>query len=194
MEPIFLKIGYGIILLGTSIIRYPHGRRNKANQIITNRKENLEKLLLGLTFLGMMIIPLIYMFTHLFAFANYNLPVSLQIIGILLIAPMLWLFYRSHKDLGQNWSVSLEIRQDHHIVDSGVYKYIRHPMYSAIWLWVIIQALLLNNYIAGLAGLISFGSLYFLRVKNEEQMMISEFGTEYVKYMQKTKRIIPFVI
>ena len=70
---------------------------------------------------------------------------------------MLWLFYRSHKNLGRNWSATLEIQKGHNIVDAGVYKYIRHPIYSAIWLWVIIEALLLNNYIAGLSDLIRFG-------------------------------------
>ena len=123
MEPILLKIGYGIIVIATSIIRYPHAKRNKTNKIITNKKGTLEKILLGLVFLGMVILPLIYMATSLLSFANYDLPVSLQIIGLLLIVPMLWLFYRSHKDLGQNWSATLEIREGHNIVDSGVYKY-----------------------------------------------------------------------
>jgi protein-S-isoprenylcysteine O-methyltransferase Ste14 len=67
-------------------------------------------------------------------------------------------------------------------------------MYSAIWLWVFIQALLLNNYIAGLSGLISFGILYIFRVKKEEQMMLAEFGEQYRKYIQRTKRIIPYML
>ena len=194
MEPTLLKIGYGIIVIATSIIRYPHAKRNKTNKITTNKKGTLEKILLGLVFLGMVILPLIYMATSLLSFVDYYLPESLQIMGLLLIVPMLWLFYRSHKDLGQNWSATLEIREGHNIVDSGVYKYIRHPMYSAILLLVIIQALLLNNYIAGLSGLISFGLLYFFRVKKEEKMMLLEFGTDYEKYMKRTKRIIPFIV
>jgi protein-S-isoprenylcysteine O-methyltransferase Ste14 len=194
MDPLLLKIGYGVILIGTSIIRYPHEKRNKANQITTNKKGTLEKVLLGFVFLGMMILPLIYIFTGLFFFANYSLSYLFQLAGLLLIAPMLWLFYRSHKDLGQNWSATLEIREGHHIVDSGVYKHVRHPMYSAIWLWVFIQALLLNNYIAGLSGLISFGILYIFRIKKEEQMMLAEFGEQYRKYMQRTKRIIPYML
>ncbi len=194
MEPILLKIGYGIIVIGTSIIRYPHQKRNKSNKITTDKKGTLEKSLLGLVFLGMVILPLIYIFTALFSFADYDLPLYLHISGLLLIVPMLWLFYRSHKNLGQNWSATLEIREGHKVVDSGVYRYVRHPMYSAILLLVIIQALLLNNYIAGLSGVISFGLLYILRVKNEERMMIKEFGDEYKQYMKRTKRIIPFIL
>ena len=123
METIILKIGYGIVILGTFIIRHPHQKRNKSNQIRTDKKEALEKALLGLVFLGMMIVPLIYIFSNILSFADYTLPVSLHMIGLLLIIPTIWLFHRSHKDLGTNWSVSLEIREGHHVVDTGVYKY-----------------------------------------------------------------------
>ena len=194
MDPLILKIGYGIVFIGTYIIRYPHERRNKSNQIRIGNKGSLEITILVLAVLGMVVLPPIYVFSGIFSFADYNLPVPLQILGLLLIFPMLWLFYRSHQDLGRNWSGSLEIREGHYIVESGVYKHVRHPMYSAAWLWVIIQALLLNNYIAGLSGLISFGLLYFLRIKKEEQMMLREFGYEYEQYMKKTKRLIPYII
>ena len=194
MEIILLKIGYVIVLIGTFIIRFPHAKRNKTNTIESNLKGDLEKILIGLVFLGMMIVPLIYIFTNLLSFANYRLPNMFHIVGLIVIIPMLWLFYRSHKDLGANWSVSLEIREKHDIVDTGVYKHIRHPMYSAIWLWCIVQALLLNNYIAGLSGIVCFGLLYILRVKKEEDMMIAVFGDDYKNYMKKTKRIIPFII
>ena len=194
MDPLIFKIAYIVILAGTSIIRYPHEKRNKANSISNDNKTTLEKTLLFLVFLGMMILPLLYILTPLFSFADYTLPFFAQITGIVLIVPILWLFHRSHKDLGLNWSVTLEIREGHNVVDTGVYKYIRHPMYSAIWLWGIAQALLLQNYIAGFSGLICFGMLYLLRVQKEEEMMLKEFGEEYRAYQKRTKRIIPFVI
>ena len=194
MDPLIFKIAYIVILAGTSIIRYPHEKRNKANSISNDNKTTLEKTLLFLVFLGMMILPLLYILTPLFSFADYTLPFFAQITGIVLIVPILWLFRRSHKDLGLNWSVTLEIREGHNVVDTGVYKYIRHPMYSAIWLWGIAQALLLQNYIAGFSGLICFGMLYLLRVQKEEEMMLKEFGEEYRAYQKRTKRIIPFVI
>ena len=194
MNPLILKIAYIVILVGTSIIRYPHEKRNKANSIIKDNKTTLEKTLLFVVFLGMMILPLLYILTSLFSFTNYTLPLYAQITGVVLILPTLWLFYRSHKDLGLNWSVTLEIREGHNVVDTGVYKHIRHPMYSAIWLWGIAQTLLLHNYIAGFSGLISFGMLYFFRVQEEEKMMLKEFGEEYQTYKKRTKRIIPFLI
>jgi len=103
----------------------------------------------------------------------------------------LWLFYRTHKDLGRNWSVTLEVRDRHTLVTNGVYSRVRHPMYSAFWLWALAQALLLPNWIAGPAGLIGFGTLFFLRVGREEALMTETFGDEYRRYMARTARILP---
>lgn len=175
------------------IIRFPHERINKGNKITKNQKSTLEKALLFLVFFGMMILPLIYVFTGLFSFADYQLPIWLHILGIVIMIISAWLFYRSHKDLGRNWSVSLEIREGHSLVKSGVYSTIRHPMYTSIWLWVMGQALLLNNYIAGLSGLLFFGLLYFLRVGQEEKMMENTFGGQYLDYKSHTGRLIPKV-
>lgn len=193
MKTIVLKSIYIALIIGISIIRRPHEKRNKENRITTDNKTNLEKILLFLIFLGMMPLPLIYILTPLFSFANYTLPLAIEIMGVVLIIPTLWLFYLSHRDLGRNWSVTLEIRKDHQIVESGIYRYIRHPMYAAIWLGCFVQAACLQNYIAGLGGLIGFGLLYFLRVNKEEEMMQKEFGQAYEDYKKKTKRLIPFV-
>ncbi|MEM6264410.1 MAG: protein-S-isoprenylcysteine O-methyltransferase [Bacteroidota bacterium] len=191
MNPIILKVAFVLLYVATSIIRSPHAKRNKQNIITLDKKTPLEKGLLAGAFLGMGIIPLVYVLTPFLNFANYELPMGLQILGLILFIPTLWLFYRSHKDLGQNWSVSLEVRESHTLITNGIYKHIRHPMYTSIWLWVIAQPLVLNNYIAGFGGLIGFGLLYFLRVGQEEKMMLQEFGEAYEAYKQKTKRLVP---
>jgi protein-S-isoprenylcysteine O-methyltransferase Ste14 len=103
----------------------------------------------------------------------------------------LWLFYRTHRDLGQNWSVSLDLRERHTLVTTGVYGVVRHPMYSGFWLMAVAQLLLLPNWIAGPAGLIGFGILFFGRLRREEEMMITAFGDEYRTYMRRTSRVIP---
>jgi len=106
---------------------------------------------------------------------------------------VLWLFWRSHFDLGRNWSPTLEVREEHTLISNGVYQTIRHPMYMSVCLWCLAQALLLPNWIAGFAGLISFGVMYMLRIGNEEQMMLEQFGDEYQFCMQRTKRLVPYL-
>ena len=107
------------------------------------------------------------------------------------MAAGLWLLWRSHADLGDNWSDRLAIREDHVLVTQGAYGRIRHPMYSASWLIMIAQALLLSNWIAGFGGVVAFGVMYFLRVPQEEQMMQERFGEQYRRYMATTGRVIP---
>ena len=185
------RLFYLAFVVGTFIIRWPHHKRNKRNQIIQDQKTGLEKGLLFGASLGMMFLPLLYVFTSLLGFADYSLPVWARMLGVLIMLSSLWLFYRSHNDLGRNWSPTLEVRQDHTLITAGIYKSIRHPMYTSIWLWVIAQPLLLLNYVAGLSGVVAFGLLYFLRIGKEEQMMIRQFGQQYKDYITQTNRLIP---
>jgi protein-S-isoprenylcysteine O-methyltransferase Ste14 len=103
----------------------------------------------------------------------------------------LWLFWRSHTDLGRNWSVTLEVRKGHQLVSNGVYRSIRHPMYASIWLTSVAQGLLLQNWLAGWPGLVTFGLMYFVRISREERMMCEVFGQQYRDYMRQTGRIFP---
>ena len=191
MEKLYLKIAFIIFCIGCSLIRNSFEKKTKQNHIVKDKKDRTEKTVLALTSLVMIIIPLLYIVSPWLNFANYNLPLPLHILGILLAPLTLWLFYRSHADLGRNWSVSLEVREKHELITNGVYKNIRHPMYSAIWLWCIIQALFLENYIAGLSGCIGFGLLYFFRVNREEKLMEEEFGEAYQDYKKRTYRLFP---
>ncbi len=172
-------------------IRFYYAYCSKNNQITDNRRTALEKTLIFLTFIGMLVVPLIAVFTPWLAFASYDPPEWTGWSGVIVFAFAIWLFWRSHTDLGQNWSISLEIREEHSLVDTGVYHSIRHPMYAAIWLWGIAQSLLIPNWIGGLSNLMSFLPMYILRVEREEQMMLDMFGEKYRDYMGCTGRIIP---
>ena len=148
-------------------------------------------MLLTISASGMLVVPATYVLTGWPRVADYQFRPALAWLGAVVFASSLWLFYRTHKDLGRNWSVTLEIRDRHTLVTSGVYSHVRHPMYSAFWLWAVAQALLLPNWIAGPAGLIGFGTLFFLRVGREEELMIETFGDDYHRYMARTSRIVP---
>ncbi|MEM9985827.1 MAG: protein-S-isoprenylcysteine O-methyltransferase [Bacteroidota bacterium] len=191
MSSLIFELGFGLLLIGTGIIRYPFEKRQKKNKIIEDRKTLQERILLAGVSMGMFVLPMLKLFSPWLDFADFHLPLWLKIIGLLLIPLTWWLFYRSHHDLGQNWSVSLELREGHTLVTDGIYQRIRHPMYTAIWIWALSQFLLLANWIAGPAGLVGFGLLYAFRVKKEEAMMQSQFGSEYQAYQQRSGRIWP---
>ena len=64
-------------------------------------------------------------------------------------------------------------------------------MYTQLWIWVIFQGLVLSNFFIEIIGILTWGNLYFMRISNEEKMMIEEFGDKYKEYMKKTGRLIP---
>ena len=175
------------------VIRYPFERKAKRVRVVGGSRSTSERTGLIAATLGLGAIPGFYVATGFPRGAEHAAPAWAVIVGAFVYGAGLWLFRRSHKDLGKNWSITLEIRDQHRLVSNGVYQRVRHPMYSAFWLMAVGQALLLPNWFAGLAGLVGFGVLFFLRVGKEEHMMMQTFGDEYRAYMQRTKRIIPRV-
>jgi protein-S-isoprenylcysteine O-methyltransferase Ste14 len=174
-------------------IRAPLRRQLRANKIAEDRVSGLERLLVGFLFVGIVFAPVAYIFTPWLAFANYRLPDWAGWLGVALMLAALWVFWRAHADLGLNWSPSLQIREGHDLITHGIYRVIRHPMYASAWLWGIAQILLLQNWIAGFAGLVTFMPMYFLRVPREEQMMLDTFGESYRAYMGRTGRVLPLL-
>ena len=114
-------------------------------------------------------------------------------LGVACLVVGLWLFYRSHDDLGTNWSITLEVREQHRLITHGVYRRIRHPMYTALLLYSVGQALVIPNWLAGPSYLVAFGIFFAFRVKAEERMMLEQFGDEYAGYAARTQRLVPGV-
>jgi protein-S-isoprenylcysteine O-methyltransferase Ste14 len=150
----------------------------------------LEIVLLTLAWLAFFV-PLVWIATPVFAFADYSLrPVPLSA-GVVCLAVGLWLFARSHADLGTNWSITLEVREKHQLVTQGIYRALRHPMYSALLLYSLGQALVVPNWIAGPSYGVAMALLFAFRLGPEERMMLEEFGKDYEAYIRRTKRLVP---
>jgi protein-S-isoprenylcysteine O-methyltransferase Ste14 len=193
MTPAGAKVIWVLGAVALFVIRYPHQRRSWHTPVRKSVRDVRESILLLASLTGLGIVPLIYVATGFPRFADYRFREQLAWAGTLVFAWALWLFFRTHTDLGRNWSVTLEVRDRHALVTSGIYQHIRHPLYAAFWLWALAQALLLPNWVAGPAGLIGFGTLFFCRVGREEQLMIEAFGEEYRAYMRATSRVVPWI-
>jgi protein-S-isoprenylcysteine O-methyltransferase Ste14 len=191
MSPWIGKLAFLLGLVVFVAIRVPHDKRSKEARITESRKDALEKALLVLMGIGGFLLPLTFILSPLFSFADYSLGLLPLLVGIVCLGFSLWLFHRSHVDLGANWSNSLELRENHQIVAFGVYKSIRHPMYAAIFVYALAQALLLPNWLAGPGCLVAFVFMFVFRLRPEERMMLEKFGQPYQDYLARTKRLIP---
>ncbi|WP_434510641.1 isoprenylcysteine carboxylmethyltransferase family protein [Desulfitobacterium sp. AusDCA] len=124
--------------------------------------------------------------------SNLSLPIpsSLRMFGLIGAVSSLPLLYFIHQELGKYWSPDLIIQEDHQLVTTGVYHWVRHPMYSALTVFMAGISLLSANLIIILPHALTLLSLYS-RIEKEEKMMEKRFGEEYLKYEKHTGRLLP---
>ena len=131
-----------------------------------------------------------------FQFADANitpLPEWLFIVGIFLM--LLGIFVRE-------WAVTtlrglflftVGVRQDHEVIENGPYRLVRHPAYSGSILTMVGLGLATQSAVAVLILAVVCGIAYGYRIHVEEPALVRELGEEYSQYMNRTKRLIPFV-
>jgi protein-S-isoprenylcysteine O-methyltransferase Ste14 len=193
MTPLAAKIAFCAMPVAWYVIRLPYELRSRRTPVARNARDLREILLLLVSLSGLGIIPFLYVATGVPRFAERPFVPALAWLGIAVALAALLMFRLTHKALGRNWSVSLQVRENHRLIQDGVYARVRHPMYTAFWLWALAQALLLPNWVAGFAGLVGFGTLYLFRIGREERMMLDAFGEEYRNYAGRTARLIPWL-
>ena len=189
-----LHVGPVVFALGLLVylvIRAVFQRRVVGTPTAATRSTGADRWLVFLVVFGQVVLPGVYLFSPWLNFANHDAPRFLVVLGAFIWGAGLWLFWRSHADLGNNWSVSLEVRSSHQLITHGVYSVIRHPMYAAFLLFGIAQALLLPNWVAGFSALAAVALLCIVRVPREESMMCEFFGEQYRQYMRRTGGIAP---
>jgi protein-S-isoprenylcysteine O-methyltransferase Ste14 len=190
MDRAYLEIIFlcGMVLQVVLHFYYTQYYVGEKQQSYFNKKE---RLFLFLVSIGFQLLPLAYVFTTWFSVLDYNLPKWFGFPSTMLYCFGVWLFFRSHSDLGHYWSPGLEIKEDHQLITTGVFQWVRHPMYSSLLAIAIAQIFMLQNWIVGPAFLILAIPFYLHRVKREERQLIRHFGDEYRGYMKLTNPLIP---
>ncbi len=121
---------------------------------------------------------------------SFPLPVGLRWAGVLLglLSVAFWTW--TQVTLDTQWSAQLQLRPDHHLLTSGPYARLRHPLYTAMVGWAAGLALLTANWIFVAIAALSAAGLA-VRVPREEQMMLEAFGADYQAYMRRAGRFWP---
>lgn len=192
MNPWFAKAVVLLASIVMIVIRAPYGQRSRSIPVIRSERGTLELVLLTIAW-SAFLLSVLWIATPFFAFADYPLEPIPFFTGCLCLALGLWLFRKSHADLGSNWSITLEVRSNHQLITNGIYRWVRHPMYLALLIYSAGQALVLPNWLVGPAYAVATILLIALRLRPEERMMRAEFGKDYEAYRATTKRLIPGV-
>ncbi len=113
--------------------------------------------------------------------------------GVALFVLGIFLRWYSIIHLGRFFTVDVAIASDHQLVNTGPYRFVRHPSYTGALLAFIGFGLVMRNWASLLliSGPIFFAFLY--RINVEERALLAALGERYRAYSKKTKRLIPFV-
>lgn len=123
---------------------------------------------------------------------SLRIPYSLRLIGLAGALSSLPLLYAIHQELGKYWSPDLIIQEDHQLVTTGVYHWVRHPMYSALGVFMAGISLLSAHLLIIVPHFLTLLSI-LSRLDKEEKMLEERFGEEYLEYEERTGRLVPKV-
>jgi len=114
-------------------------------------------------------------------------------IGMALIAIGLVIRIHSILTLRQYFTYSVAKVENHKIIETGLYKFIRHPGYLGQLIIFLGISTSISNWLSILVMLIPVTLGYLYRIKVEERFMVEQLGEDYLKYQERTKRLIPMI-
>ena len=115
-----------------------------------------------------------------------------QVIGVILVTVGVIFAIWARRVLGEEWSNNVAIKASHTLIKSGPYQFVRNPIYTGV-IFAMLGMMITLGEIRGLIGLILVLISVWHKGWMEEQLLIEEFGDEYIKYKKNVKFMIPFV-
>jgi protein-S-isoprenylcysteine O-methyltransferase Ste14 len=122
----------------------------------------------------------------------YSWKSPMNVAGALLLVIGLAIRLSTAVSLNRSYSWTLEIRDGHRLVKDGLYRYVRHPVYLGVFLSAIATPIYAASFLGFLFTLTAI-PLFIYRMGVEEEMLIEEYGDEYLEYMKATSKLIPHI-
>jgi protein-S-isoprenylcysteine O-methyltransferase Ste14 len=85
------------------------------------------------------------------------------------------------------------LKEGHELVERGPYRFVRHPIYAGILTMFFATALALGH-LAGFAATLLMFASFWIKLRDEEKLMLQQFPDRYADYQRCAKRIIPFIL
>jgi protein-S-isoprenylcysteine O-methyltransferase Ste14 len=113
-------------------------------------------------------------------------------IGLLIQIASVALAISARHHLGRNWSGEVRIASEHELIRSGPYRFVRHPIYSAI-LGMYVGTMLVSGEIHAPIALVIVTLAYWRKIRLEERVLHERFGAEFDAYCRDTSALIPMI-
>ena len=131
-------------------------------------------------------------FASLAAHRSLQPGMAVRWIGVGLCAAGLAFAFWARFHIGRNWGAPMSLRENHELVTTGPYHYVRHPIYAGIMLAMLGTALATD--VAWLALFVVYVGYFLFAARSEERTMLAQFPRQYPEYKRRTKMLIPFVL
>lgn len=192
-ETIFRIIAAGILIAGMAISSYYRIKADKESGERLSRKADGNVLMTIIRIGGLMLwlSPFVYLINPVWmAWSKIGLPETVRWlgigIGVLCVAGIYWLF----SSIGSGITPVSATRREHKLVTNGIYRYVRHPLYTIGSSLFISFGMMADNWFIILLGTLAF-IVMAIRTPKEEANLIEKFGDEYSEYMKQTGRFLP---
>lgn len=115
------------------------------------------------------------------------------VLGVLIYLFASLLLFAARYQLGKQATGTIVIVENHELVTSGIYRYIRHPIYAAAYLGLLGFWLVVQSWVIPVVTFVFYFAIFLPRMWHEENMLLEQFGEEYKQYMVSSKKLIPFL-
>ncbi len=99
----------------------------------------------------------------------------------------------AYHTLGRFFSLEVQVQREHEVLSTGPYRLLRHPGYAGVLFGFVGLGLALQSWVSVLVLLLATTTALAYRARIEERFLVAELGDEYIQYMARTKRLVPYV-
>jgi protein-S-isoprenylcysteine O-methyltransferase Ste14 len=172
------------------VVFHRKARHSRGEVQFNESKLNMAiRALVGLGYIGILIIYVFY--PKVLDWAVFPLSPSARWLGFGITTLSVGMIWWVQWALDVQFDTTLHHHTDQKLITHGPYRWVRHPMYTTLFLMGLGWLFLTANWFVGGALMTAIVFIVSTRVKNEEAMLIELFGDEYRHYMRRTGRYLP---
>lgn len=131
--------------------------------------------------------------SRIYGIPGYSSSIFFPLFGSTVILCGLGVRLRAITTLKKFFTVNVAIVENHQLITTGLYRYIRHPAYAGGILSFVGCGICYGNIPSFVIISLPYIILILLRIKEEEPVLVGQFGDEYKKLQARTKKLIPFI-